>query len=98
MIKFENEENFQEALSKYYYYACEIHLNPITPDLQFIFDLLSNNTIESLIKRSNIIMSNFFIVMRALQLFYLKTGTLPVVGSIPDMTSDTETYISLKRM
>lgn len=43
-------------------------------------------------------MSNFFIIHKALQLFYFKYKTLPVVGNLLDMTSDTSTYIKLKKI
>lgn len=97
MRKYEDEINFDEAIN-FYYYANKDKINPITPELSEIFDLLNQNPIEDLLKRSNLIMSNFFIVCKALQNFYIKTRTLPVVGNIIDMTSDTETYIKLKRI
>lgn len=97
MRKFKDEENLDEAL-KYYYYANKDKCNLITLEINEIFELLNENSLESLIKKSNVIMSNFFILCKALQSFNLKYNTLPVVGNLEDMTSDTETYILLKKM
>ncbi len=97
MNKFEDEENFKEALN-YYYYANKDKLNVITPELNSIFEIIENEGLETLLKRSNLIMSIFFIICRGFQIFYKNYETLPVVGNIPDMTSDTETYINLKRI
>ena len=83
---------------KYYYYANKDKCNLITPEINEIFELLNENSLESLIKKSNVIMSNFFILCKALQSFNLKYNTLPVVGNLEDMTSDTETYILMKKM
>jgi amyloid beta precursor protein binding protein 1 len=92
-----DEQNFDEAVN-FYYYANKDKLNLLTPDLVSIFEILNNNSIEDLIRKSNVIMSNFFIICKALQIFHSKFNSLPVVGSISDMTSDTETYINLKKM
>jgi NEDD8-activating enzyme E1 regulatory subunit len=97
MRKFKDEENFDEAV-KYYYYANKDKCNLITSEIEEIFELLNENCLESLIKKSNVIMSNFFVLCKALQNFYLKYNSLPVVGNLEDMTSDTETYIILKKM
>lgn len=97
MINFADEENFAEALN-FYYYANKDKNNLITPELEEIFKLLEENTLEDLIRKSNNIMSNFFVICKALLKFYQKFNTLPVVGNIPDMTSDTENYILLKKI
>lgn len=95
--KYEDEENFNEALNLYYHGNQE-KSNLITEELEEIFKILKENFLESLLKKSNIIMSIFFIVCKALMIFNQNYGTLPVVGNLPDMTSDTETYINLKKM
>ncbi len=97
MRKFKDEENFNEAMN-FYYFANKDKCNLITPELAEIFEILDENSLESLLKKTNRIMSNFFVICKALQNFYRKYNTLPVVGSLPDMTSDTESYIALKKM
>lgn len=97
MREFAEESNFDEAIN-FYYYANKDKLNLITPELEEIFELFNHMSIEDILKRTNVSMSNFFIVCKALQIFYNKFGTLPVVGNIPDMTSDTESYITLKKI
>ena len=95
--KIQDEENFNEALN-YYYFANSDRMNLVTEELNQIFAILKENSLESLLNRSNVMMSIFFIVCKALLNFYNKFGTLPVVGNISDMTSDTENYITLKKM
>lgn len=94
---YKDEENFKEALN-HYYYVNKDKVNPLTPNLKFIFSLLEKYSLENLFEKSNTIMSIFFLVCKGLKAFYEKFNTLPVVGNIPDMTSDTDTYISLKKM
>jgi len=100
MRKFENEDNFNEAINFYYYATLPSFnkINLITEDLDEIFETLNQHPIEDLIDKSNLVMSNFFIICKALQTFYKIHNTLPVVGNIPDMTSDSQTYISLKKI
>jgi hypothetical protein len=65
MKKYDDETNFDEALN-FFYFATRDRLNIITPELAEIFKLLEEHDIEYLINRSNVVMSNFFIVCKAL--------------------------------
>ena len=95
--KYEDEENFNEALN-FYYHGCQDKANLINDELAEIFKILKENYLETLLSKCNVMMSIFFIVCKALLVFYERFQTLPVVGILADMTSDTETYIKLKKM
>lgn len=47
---------------------------------------------------TNYIEGGIFIVIYALKLFFEKFQTLPVAGSLPDMTSESKFYIDIKRL
>jgi hypothetical protein len=62
------EENINEA-KNFYYYAAKDRLELITPELQYIFDLL-NDDVDHLFNKSNVIMSIFFIIAKSLNMYY----------------------------
>lgn len=97
MKKYEDELNFEEALS--YYYLCNADQNKLLTDkLIHIFDVLEKNNITDLLNKSNDVMKVFFIYARSLKEYYTYYNTLPLVGNIPDMTADTQSFINLKRI
>ncbi|RDD43316.1 NEDD8-activating enzyme E1 regulatory subunit [Trichoplax sp. H2] len=84
----EEEDNFQEAIKN-----ALITLVPTKIP----------SSVEALLKDEKCLnmspdSSNFWILVRALKEFVDKTGTLPVRGSIPDMTADSTRYINLQRI
>lgn len=97
MSKFQGEENFNEALSNYY--LCNKDKTTlITPKIEYIFEILKNNPFDELLKQSNDIMKIFFIYCLCLKEYYEENKTFPLVGNIPDMTADTQSYIKLKKV
>lgn len=63
----------------------------IPSNLQDIFNNLK-------IKGDPSSLNNFWLLCRALKLFYEEEGILPLSGVIPDMESDTDQYITLKKL
>ncbi len=90
-------DNFDEALS-YYYYCNADKNNLIDYKLDFIFKTLEDYKLEDLLSKSNDIMKIFFIYFTSLKKYYLINKTLPLCGNIPDMTSSTKNFIELKRI
>ena len=98
LIKYKDETNFQEALSSYY--QCNFDkTNLLNDKLTYIFSILDSTPFETLLSQSNTIMCIFFIYCKCLQEYYYENDkTFPLVGTIPDMTADTQSYITLKRI
>lgn len=86
---FYEEENFQEAVK----FAHKAFLDPknLPGNVEKIFasPLLENITDKS---------SHFWIQAAALKKFYEKFETLPVRSTIPDIVSDTDNYLRLKKI
>ncbi|MCQ2819438.1 MAG: ThiF family adenylyltransferase [archaeon] len=97
MQKFNDEDNFNEAMSHYYFCNAD-STKLITDKLSYIFSEITDETIDIVLNKSNTIMKVFFIYCLSLKEFYEKNKTFPVVGNIPDMTADTQSYINLKRV
>ena len=84
---FEDEENFSEAVSK----------------VNTAFLRLNLSNIEKIINDPSVMEVSptskpFWILCRALNDFYLETGTIPLSGTLPDMISDSEGYIDLQKV
>ena len=60
-----DEENFNEAKALYYY-AKKEKLYVLTPEVEEIFEIIKNKSLNELFKSSNCIMSNFFAVWKAI--------------------------------
>lgn len=98
MIKFKDEENFKEALAKYFLCSKD-KTNLKTEKIHYIFQILDSHQFNDLLNESNDIMKVFFIYCKSLQEYYEENNhTFPLVGNIPDMTADTQSYISLKKV
>lgn len=84
----EDEENFEEAIKN-----LNIALLPTRlPDhIKDLFDHTSCLNIHSESKP-------FWILLSALKDFVAETGHLPLAGSLPDMTSDSESYMRLQQV
>ena len=95
--KNEFNENVEEA-EKFYYYCNEENNNLITDKIKFIFDVVDNNKIDDLLKRSSDVMKIFFIYMKCLKKYYETYKNFPLCGNIPDMISSTKNFIELKRI
>ncbi|KAH9493174.1 NEDD8-activating enzyme E1 regulatory subunit [Bulinus truncatus] len=84
----EDEENFEEAIKSV---NSSLHNTVIPPEIQALFQEHScvNLNTES---------KNFWVMVRALKEFTENEGRgqLPLRGTIPDMTSDSERYIQLQ--
>jgi amyloid beta precursor protein binding protein 1 len=81
-----NEENFADAY-KFIFQAWTP--NEIPPQ---ILEILKHKKLSSLSSGS----SDFWFLCSALKRFIDAHGVLPVSGKIPDMTSDTESYVTLQ--
>lgn len=98
MMRNKDEENYLEAIN-FNYYASEANTNLITPILSNLFSLISDdNNFISYLTHSNRIMKAFFSTIKGLFIFYKKFNSLPVVGSLTDMSSGTNFYINLKKI
>ncbi|KAL4234507.1 NEDD8-activating enzyme E1 regulatory subunit [Mactra antiquata] len=86
----EDEENFDEAIK-----AVNTALNPTKISSQ-IQELFNDDECTNLHSES----SNFWILVRALKEFVENegNGALPLRGTIPDMTADSERYIQLQNV
>lgn len=84
----EDEENFEEAIR-----SINVALRPtaIPDEVQQIFNdpRCTNLAADS---------SPFWIIARAVKEFAATEGVLPLRGTIPDMTSDTDKYVALQRV
>ena len=78
--------NFQEA----YDHAFHVYIpSQIPTNVQNLIDHPKAST-------SSFNSSSFWIMMSALKTFVATFGSLPCMGSVPDMTSTTENYIALQ--
>jgi NEDD8-activating enzyme E1 regulatory subunit len=82
------EVNFQEAIANCF--KCFVSPQEVSCELEQV--LTDENATNPAIK------TPFWILVAALNKFKNKHSTLPVNGSIPDMTSDTDSYIALQKM
>ena len=98
MMRNRDEENYLEAIN-FNYYASEANTNLITPVLSNLFALISDeNSFNSYLTHSNRIMKAFLSTIKGLLIFFKRFNTLPVVGSLTDMSSGTNFYITLKKL
>lgn len=90
-------ENIEEALGKLYY--CNASYNNLTTyKLQYIFDIIDKTPQKEILEKCNIYMKLFFLYFYSLKKFYNKYESYPLCGSIPDMISSTNNFISLKKL
>lgn len=90
-------ENIEEALGKLYY--CNSSYNNLTTDkLKYIFDVIDKTSQKEIFEKSNNYMKLFFLYFYSLKKFYAKYESYPLCGSIPDMISSTNNFISLKKL
>ena len=90
------EENFAEAIN-FNYFASASYENPVTEDVVAILKRVDSE-IQDLIAKSSDYQGTFFVVLKAINQFVNNNGTMPVVGSLPDMTSDTISYVKIKQI
>lgn len=83
------EENFQEAVK----FAHKAFLNPsnLPANVEKVF---SSDFLKKIDENSD----SFWILADALKRFYEKHQLLPVRSIVPDMTSDTDNYLKLKKI
>ncbi|KAI1814671.1 hypothetical protein GGS20DRAFT_585269 [Poronia punctata] len=81
------EENFQEAVAAI---NKNIKVHELEDGLKEVF----NHEVPSEIERQ----SSFWIIARAINLFYQKHGCLPLPGSLPDMKAKSNVYVKLQRL
>ncbi|KAI0874136.1 hypothetical protein GGS24DRAFT_490257 [Hypoxylon argillaceum] len=79
------EENFQEAIDA-------INKNIKVPELEPGLEEVFNHQISSEAERQ----SSFWIIAKAIRLFYQKHGCLPLPGSLPDMKAQSSVYVKLQ--
>ncbi|KAI3323565.1 hypothetical protein HD806DRAFT_544292 [Xylariaceae sp. AK1471] len=81
------EENFQEAVAA-------INKNIKIPELEGGLEEVFDHRISSEIEQQ----SSFWIIARAINLFYQKHGCLPLPGSLPDMKAQSSVYVKLQSL
>ncbi|KAI8632262.1 hypothetical protein F5Y19DRAFT_356945 [Xylariaceae sp. FL1651] len=81
------EENFQEA-------ATAINKNIKVPELEAGLEEVFNHQVSSEFECQ----SSFWIIARAIKLFYHKHGSLPLPGSLPDMKAQSSVYVKLQSL
>eukprot|EP00871_Galdieria_phlegrea_P004796 jgi/Galph1/5317/GphlegSOOS_G3909.1 len=92
------EENFTEALQHCHFIWMQSCGAPKESIRRILEDRKTNiDSIQEMIHRKdhNLI---FWIFVAAVRRFVEKKGKLPLKGSVPDMVSDTESYIGLQRV
>lgn len=70
----------------------------MTSDLKLIFDNLTQDKLQEYVKFSNKVQSSCFISLYCLKLYFEKYNSLPIIGSLPDMASESNHYIELKML
>ncbi|KAK4526810.1 hypothetical protein GAYE_SCF28MG4727 [Galdieria yellowstonensis] len=90
------EENFVEALKHCHFIKSSIEPNE---SLQRIFND-SNAEVESIRQKvySKDRNLEFWILVAAVKQFFIEEHKLPLKGSVPDMISDTESFVGLQRV
>ncbi|KAI0433657.1 hypothetical protein F5Y09DRAFT_54233 [Xylaria sp. FL1042] len=81
------EENFQEAVDAI---NKNIKVSELEPGLEEVF----NHQVASEVEQK----SSFWIIARAVSLFYQKHGCLPLPGSLPDMKAQSSVYVKLQSL
>ncbi|KAI1823588.1 hypothetical protein F4861DRAFT_549590 [Xylaria intraflava] len=81
------EENFEEAVAA-------INKNIKVPELESGLEEVFNHQVSSEVERK----SSFWIIARAIKLFYQTHGCLPLPGSLPDMKAQSSVYVKLQRL
>ena len=90
-------ENIEEALGKLYY--CNESYNNLTTDkLKYIFEIIEKTPQQEILSKCNKYMKLFFLYFYSLKKFFDKNQSYPLCGSIPDMISNTNNFISLKKL
>ncbi|KAI1131290.1 hypothetical protein F5Y10DRAFT_72965 [Nemania abortiva] len=79
------EENFQEAVDA-------INKNIKVPELEPGLEEVFSHQVLSEAERQ----SSFWIIARAIRLFYQRHGCLPLPGSLPDMKAQSSVYVKLQ--
>lgn len=79
------EENFQEAV-------LAINKNIKAPGLEPGLEEVFNHRVSSEVEQN----SSFWVIARAISLFYQKHGCLPLPGSLPDMKAQSSVYVKLQ--
>ena len=100
-IKIEDDkgenENIEEALGKLYF--CNESYNNLTTDkLKYIFEVIEKTPQQEILSKCNIYMKLFFLYFYSLKKFFDKYQSYPLCGSIPDMISNTNNFINLKKI
>lgn len=93
----EEEANYKEAIN-FSYFGSDEYKQTITPVFSELFSRLDNESLVVLLSKSNNIMKAFYIVAKAFLMFYEVHKTMPVVGALSDMTSETKYFVSLKKI
>ncbi|KAI2628935.1 hypothetical protein GGS21DRAFT_545403 [Xylaria nigripes] len=81
------EENFEEA-------AAAINKNIKVQELEAGLEEVFNHQVSNEAERQ----SSFWIIARAIKVFYKNHGCLPLPGSLPDMKAQSSVYIKLQRL
>ncbi|KAI0817784.1 hypothetical protein GGR55DRAFT_673614 [Xylaria sp. FL0064] len=81
------EENFQEAVDAI---NKNIKVAELEPGLEEVF----NHQVASEVEQN----SSFWIIARAVRVFYEKHGCLPLPGSLPDMKAQSSVYVKLQSL
>eukprot|EP00189_Rhodosorus_marinus_P012350 CAMPEP_0184745742 /NCGR_PEP_ID=MMETSP0315-20130426/8424_1 /TAXON_ID=101924 /ORGANISM="Rhodosorus marinus, Strain UTEX LB 2760" /LENGTH=528 /DNA_ID=CAMNT_0027218067 /DNA_START=149 /DNA_END=1735 /DNA_ORIENTATION=+ len=86
------EENFDEAIRKAYLVKFSTETNVLSSEA---FDARRG---EDGTKTRTSLNSFFWLFVASVRMFIEEEGRLPVSGKLPDMTSDTESYVGLQRI
>ncbi|WBW75166.1 NEDD8 activating enzyme E1-type Uba5 [Schizosaccharomyces osmophilus] len=81
-------ENYEEALSSYWRILQEYKIP------SNVMEVLQDEKSQHLSECS----TDFWILCHSLKCFYEERGTLPLLGTIPDMHSNTQRYLTIKQL
>lgn len=109
-----DQENFDEALANVYHVSGDVRLDkallnidsgaqtlpppPMTPLTKQVLDTLSSSTLPSTSKGNLAFWLCVDALIRFLGSSAMGNGCFPMLSSIPDMTTETSTYVAIKQL
>lgn len=91
-----DDPNVHEAYKKAYLIMKQS--SPISDNIKEIFSYLSHSQSHATTHSSTNSLYIFQILAKSLKCFYEEFGVLPISGVLPDMESDTNAYLTLKKI
>ena len=99
-MRTEPYENFIEARSNFKFLFRSKKLSQNTSSLFEMCDkkLAELSTVTCAVNQRLVDLVHFFVLVKAVKMYYEENKTLPVCGSIPDMTATMQLFLELKKL